>query len=282
MPSANRWRNTHVPIGAMIGTLLDAVWNPDAPLGWVSRDGTIREYVPHSDLSSLMEALVPDLARNEWERASTGYCGSGLQAGGDFYTLRQLYSKLQRQGHHNKAGALRTVAVAATWLANVPTGRSGVQGFRPLTSRLWLRGHSPAQILAVPQSRTYPRRHPPERPLGGSGPLGSGGPRPGRLLASRHHPCQLDCPPAFPAKSCHPGGRRCAGCAAPSAASAPSSLAPRPCAAGPSFSGSADLGEGDLSCLGLPPGTLSSMVEVSSQMGQAIVPTRVSGRLAGR
>ena len=133
----SRWRKIAGPTHAVIATLLDLEWTPLTSRCWISADG-VEWSVALSDNdtgatwdpSDFLDCIADAAAKQLWSRAANHYNGQGLENGADMYGLRLHVKKLRKQGKHDIAGALVSVATTAAWtrqrIADLPKSEDAV------------------------------------------------------------------------------------------------------------------------------------------------------------
>ena len=124
----NRWLKVKGTMAAVVATLMDLAWRPQAADVWVDTDGEEFE-LRRCDRTRLLDfALRGAAEEGVWKRASRWHLGGGLAGGVDLTVIRRHIRQLRHRGDPGRAAILEMVAGAALWPAARRLGVDGLGG----------------------------------------------------------------------------------------------------------------------------------------------------------
>ena len=116
MHGAIRWRCVNGPLGALIAQLTEYGWNLRGIDDCVAPDGESNFTLdPRSPIPNFVKWVCERTKVVLWDRASTHYCGRGLEGGPDPTSFR-LLKPLRKSQRHPEAGALECILTGGFWL----------------------------------------------------------------------------------------------------------------------------------------------------------------------
>eukprot|EP00969_Alexandrium_andersonii_P316986 14004179-Alexandrium_andersonii.AAC.1 len=118
LASSTRWCRVKGPAAAVVATLFDLGWKPTAPDRWYDEHG--QEWAYTGSLIGLREfedAVFQSVHKQMWSRASSFFCGAGVQSGVDFVPVHRLANHYKDHGRNREFAMLVTVCSGGCWTA---------------------------------------------------------------------------------------------------------------------------------------------------------------------